>query len=54
MSATVYVLKKEYVEKATEWARSIFGSKRLKVLLKQPERGDISLDIVAYSPDRKK
>ncbi|RLG48407.1 MAG: hypothetical protein DRN92_01100 [Thermoproteota archaeon] len=54
MSATVYVSKKEYVEKATEWARSLFGSKRLKVLLKPPEKGDISVDIVAYSPEKKR
>jgi len=53
MSATVYVAKKKYVEKATEWARSLFGSKRLKILVKQPEKGNISVDIIAYSPDRK-
>ncbi len=53
MSATAYVSKKKYVEKATEWARSLFGRKRLKILLKPPEKGKISIDIVAYSPERR-
>jgi len=32
----------------------IVGSKRLKVLLKLPEKGNISVDIVAYSPEEKR
>ena len=53
MSATVYISRKEDVEVVSDWARSKFGSKRLKVLQRSPERGKISVDIVVLSPEGK-
>ena len=46
MSATVYISRKEDVEVVSDWARSKFGNKRLKVLQRSPERGE---DIRGYS-----
>lgn len=54
MSATVYIARKEDMEMISEWARSKFGSKRLKVLQRPTERGKISVDIVVLNPKEKK
>jgi len=53
MSATVYISNKEDVEAVTEWARSWFGSKRLKLLQRRPERGKVSVDVVVLCPEEK-